>query len=167
MTITLPDEAYARILKSTGEETPVGGYIHSESTELKWAVIWLIKEGTSPLTEKLRLKVYAKEDFTHLLFSSDWASVSDISGFNDNDHWHGRLRFDFNRDHIIFGETYYVAVETQNYTRNADTFYLGLLLDWKEYVYATDADNISSGKILFYGYRHAWDWDIANGYSAS
>lgn len=113
----------------SSEIAHLGGYTVAEDRELKWIRLAVYKHGTAGGTEQMRLGLYSRSDLAGLLFRSDWIDVADFDG---GTYWIGLVRFDFNRQHLDKDIEYHLGIETQNYTRNADTFYLSVVSDWPD-----------------------------------
>lgn len=122
-----PDTGYFFVLSDT--EHYVGAFNLVETTELKHIQTILFIRGTLGGSERLRLNLYGTSEIGSTpIKTSDWLNLSDIGGYTNN--WIGHVFFDFDGTPINPDLTYYVGVESDNYTRNVDTFYLALRLDW-------------------------------------
>lgn len=103
-------------------------FVLPESTQLAHVVLWLRRVGTAGGSERLRLKVCGHVDLSGPLATSDWVTLSALEAMGTN--WLGWARFDFiGRQWLGANRHYYLAVETDQYTRNGTTFYVGALLD--------------------------------------
>ena len=124
---SFPDTLYLKTM-ATGETVAAGGFSVPDAQELRHVVLTVYKHGTAGGTERLRLKVFHDEAQTKTYATSDWATVSEaIEGAT---YWIGRVRFDFGYQNLSAGETYYLGVESDGYTRSGDTFYIAFPLDW-------------------------------------
>jgi hypothetical protein len=126
VSISFRSDQYIKVL-DTGEAYHGATFTVDEAQEIGHVRLVLYKHGTHAGTERLRVKLYHASDLTKLYATSEWSDLADISSLGAN--WIGWLRFDFDREWLSPSETYYLAVETTGYTRNADTFYLGFALD--------------------------------------
>lgn len=135
----------------TGEEVECGGFHVGYHQELKYLLAAVYIQGAASGSEEFRANIYADSAYSKQLYQSDWSALSDISNLGAN--WIGRLRFTFDRKHLNKNLIYYVAVESQNYTRNLDTFYVGLVLDWPLPVNTHNTSGIYAPEISFFGFR--------------
>lgn len=122
-----PEDFYILIKEST--DLSLGSVVSGNNLELAHIRIQLFKHGTIAANTRMRLSIKSNEGASSAIAVSDWANTSDITFFTSGD-WLGRVRFDFARQNISEDTTYYVYLETENYTRNADTDYLGVAYDW-------------------------------------
>lgn len=147
----LPSTAYIKTWDSD-EVVKCGAIDVQDNTNLLYLRVLLYKHGTHGGTEQVRAKVYSDADYSKLMYTSEWADLADIDGLTSSPWW-GWFRFTFARQALNKESTYYVALETQNYTRNADTYYLSHSLDWPV-AQNTQADPSAPGAMMqIYGYR--------------
>lgn len=145
-----PDTAYIKIFNH-GVREKIGSFKTVEDTQLQYIVLTFMRVGAAAGSEQARILVYGSSLVNGTpLATSDWRSISD---FTSGTNAIGRLRFDFNQQHIDKDITYHMAVETQNYTRNGDTFYLAAKLDWPDDVYTTTNALTRGAQIRIIGYR--------------
>ncbi len=147
MGILLPDQAYVKTI-DTGETVLCGGFTLGSETELSNIRVILFKVGTLAGTEQLRARVYGDRAMTKLMHTSDWLNLSAIEDLTAM--WWGWVRFDFERKPLDTVREYFLAIDTQGYTRNADTMFIGLSLDWPTRVNSGDQTAV---KMEIYGYR--------------
>jgi len=146
-----PKDLYIRAM-DTSEEVYLGGYTVSDAMELEYARVWLFKHGTQGGTEQFRIKAYSNALRETPRYTSDWASLSDITDITTDD-WTGWFRMTFNRQNVEAGAVLYLTIEAQNYTRNANVFYVGTGLDWPETTNTQTDTPKAGGKVELYGYR--------------
>ena len=105
-------------------------------------------------SERIRTIVYGDPKYSNALYTSDWADIADIDGLTDDHSWIGWVRTDFNRKNINKGITYYLSCQFDNYTRNGDTFYMGLFYDYPYPVYDAGEDLFFDNCLAFqiFGY---------------
>jgi len=115
------------VVLETGLKQKLGIATIPHELELSHIVLTLYKHGANVGSEQLRINLYANDRYDSPFKSSGWVSIADIEDLSTN--WLGWLRFDFERRNISLNQVVYVEIESQNYTRNADTFYLGIGLD--------------------------------------
>lgn len=151
-TTQYPDEQRVRILGDSGEVQGLGGWKFAEHRELKWMRAMLHIEGTPSGSEQIRLSIYSKSDLGVRLFSSDWVDIADIGA--GGTYWRGRVRFDFDRQFLNKNSRYYLAAETQNYTRTS-SFSIGIEADWNtdKWDPATAGAARTWANLDFYGYK--------------
>jgi hypothetical protein len=146
----LPATAYVKTW-DTAEAVTCGSFDTQDHTDLGHIRLLLYKHGTHGGTERIRLKVYKDSGLTLLLATSEWSALSDIT--NLSTYWWGWLRFDFARQIVNKLSTYYLQLETENYTRNADTYYLSHSLDWPVPQNTQLTAGRPSAAIQIFGYR--------------
>lgn len=128
----------------TGEAPKLGKFKDTRNQELSSIRIDIYIQGVTSLAgnEQIRLKIFADPDHNVLLYTSDWANLSDIEGIGSiTQNYRGQIRIDFNKENINKNIFYYVGAETNNYTRNGETFWIGLAHDFPFPRYATGASN--------------------------
>lgn len=142
-----PEYSFWKIA-DTSEVVLAGGFTFADNQQLHQVIPHVYLHGTLTGTEKIRSKLYLDSALTKVLDTSDWFTLSEIT--NIAQYWRGRIGLTFsNKPYIETTKTYYISFETTGYTRNADTFYIGYLLD--------DFNPVNSGLIGLYaamtGYR--------------
>lgn len=144
--MSLKDFAKVQYVKTidTSEVIKIGSFKDISNGELAHIRLLFYIKGLLSGTEKFRTKVYSDAGFTQLLYTSSWSDFSTASVGN----WLGWIRSDFARENINKNLTYYVSCELTGYTRNADTFYIGVARDWPWPIY----DNSEN---LFYNHPYA------------
>ena len=123
------------------EEPRMGSFNVVNDLELQYIRVLLFISGSTVGNERIRLKIYGDMGSNNILYTSNWSNINDISGLST--YWLGYIRVDFNRENINKDTDYYVRAELDNYTRNGDTFFIGLCHDFPFPIY----DN---GQDLFY-----------------
>mgnify|MGYP001809874110 CR=1 FL=1 len=122
-----PDTGYFFVLNEP--EHYVGAFNLAESIDLKHIQTVLFIRGALGGTEQLRLNLYGTTSISSTpIATSDWFSLSSIGGYTNN--WIGNVFFDFDGAPINPNLDYFVGIESNNYTRNADTFYLAFRMNW-------------------------------------
>ena len=139
------------IVFETGLKEPLGVLDLAADTELSHILLTFFKSGTPVGNERIRLNLYSTDRYESSFVSSGWVNVSDIDGLSAN--WLGWLRFDFTRNGIDSDEQIYVEVETANYTRNGDTFYMGCGTDWPHSFNTYTAADGAPAALQVFGYR--------------
>lgn len=147
----LPATAYIKTWDSD-EVVKLGAVEVEDHTNLLYLRIMLYKHGAHGGTEQVRAKIYSDADYTKLMYTSAWSDLADIEGLTASPWW-GWFRLTFARQALNKEATYYVALETQNYTRNADTFYLSHSLDWPVPQNTQVVPSFPGAMMQFYGYR--------------
>lgn len=66
-------------------------------------------------TEQIRLKV-TRSDFPATPIYSEYFTCASIENFTTNNHWIGKVKFNFARQALNAGSTVTIELETQNYT---------------------------------------------------
>jgi hypothetical protein len=127
---SFPEELYFRVLGDSPGELYLGSYVIGGSGEFYAAILSLYMQGTASGSEGLTLNVYSTFQRDNLLFSSDWSDVADIGSLGSN--WFGKLRFLFDNQ-VAFANAaieYHIFIESRNYIRNGNTFYIATKFDW-------------------------------------
>jgi hypothetical protein len=122
--------------------------------EIGVGYVHIYKHGTLGGSEQIRVKIYKDTGLTQLVDTSAWASLSQRSAQGTYDI--NSIRIDFNSKMLAGGTTYYAVIETQNYTRNSDTFYIGLVLQSTEGWMEPPANTtiaMDAGIFPLFGYR--------------
>lgn len=137
------------------EEFLCGGISGQLNQQLAQIVFVLYKHGAHTGTERMRSKIYHDSALTKLYATSDWFDLADIDT-NPGDgevldtYWRGRVAMTFaSKPWLDSQSTYFVSMEIDNYTRNADTFYMAIMYDWPFPV----NDNQNAISMEIYGYR--------------
>ncbi len=137
----------------TSELVPLGCYKVSTTTELYYAVLDLFKQGTAGGSETLTLRIYGTSAYAGTPIATSAAvSLSTLSGIVAA-NWIGNARFTFaTRPNLNPKLTYFFALATTSYTRNANTYYLGAVLDWPNPINTITGAG-PAAKLALVGYR--------------
>ena len=121
----------------TGVDERMGGFTPVKNAELKHVRIFLYIQGVSSLggSEKIRCVMHAELVNDSPVYTSSFSNISDITNLGST-NWLGFVRIDFNRENLNKNITYFPRIETSNYTRSGDAFFLGLSYDFPSPVYA-------------------------------
>jgi hypothetical protein len=142
-----PDKMQVLVFESTSTQA-LAAFVVPEFTQLKYIPLWLRKVGTAGGSERLRLKVCGHPDLSASLATSDWVTVSTLEAMATQ--WLGWARFDFARQNLYVGRRYYLAIETDSYTRNGTTFYIGAPLELRSPPYANFGEPAPNFVIMGY-----------------
>lgn len=127
----------------TSENVKVGGLKLDTSGELGHIRVLMYIAGILAGSEQIRINICSDAACTKTIYTSDWSDIADITdenGATTTGNWLGWIRTDFNKENLNSAITYYAQVELQNYTRNADTFYIGLAYDFPLPIYDNSED---------------------------
>lgn len=124
---SVSDRLYFKTV-DTSETVHCGNFTLQNDMQLKYARMMIYKHGLTVSNQQFRLKVMPISGVGTAIATSDWFDLIDITTLTAN--WVGFFRFDFNNEFLEEGVQYYLQFETANYTRNGDTDYIGLSLDW-------------------------------------
>lgn len=153
-----PRDQYWKIMGSP--ETWNGGGITFEGRErLKYMRPTMLKVGTDPGASEFRLALFHDDALTNRFSSSAWIKLTEIeSSANVSGTWRCDTAFSFTAaPWLDASKQYFMAVESQGYTRNAAIFYVAFQLDWTYPVNTPNADpNLQRGlKVEVYTERKA------------
>lgn len=116
-----------KIISASGEH--VGSFQVASAISLKHIVLNAYIKGAAGASAKMKLHLYGSTNYDAPLVSSEWVTLADIDGFNGG-NWIGFLRFDFTGHPLNPNYYYQMKLETYGYTRNANTHYISLALDY-------------------------------------
>ena len=133
--VQFPKQQYFRVLE-TDTTTQIGYFNVSEGIEIKHMMLTLLVRGliASPFT--FRVKIYGNNLLETPIFMSNWVTLSvatlvlDADGTQYTQNYFGNIYLDFDGYSLNPNIDYYMAVQTNGYTRNADSFFVGINLDW-------------------------------------
>jgi hypothetical protein len=136
----------------TDEIVRMGSFQVAESLELQYIRLLIYINGTIAGTERIRLRVYSDSGFSNVLYTSDYSSMSSITGLSTR--FLGWVRFSFDREHINKNITYYLTAEIDNYTF-AEPFYIGAMYDFPHPIYDNSENLFYDHPIAFqlFGYK--------------
>lgn len=143
----------------TGEMIKLGGFKLGTSHEIGHMRVLLFINGTLGGSEQLRVNIYSNRGQSKKIFHSSWSSLNNTieneNGTIISGNWLGLLRFDFDRQNINKNFYYYASVESNSYTRNGNTFYLGFAHDYPFPRYSTGANAAYESNLAFeiFGYE--------------
>lgn len=149
---------YIKVM-DTAEIVKLGGFQLSTSNELKYIRVLTFINGTLGGSENLRINIYGDAGHSKKIFSSNWINlnnqIENELGAIVTGNWFGLLRFDFERQNINKNIRYYASVESNSYTRNGDTFYIGFSHDYPFPRYSSGANAAYESNIAFeiFGYE--------------
>lgn len=140
---------------SSGESNVISRFSRPSNTVLSDIRLILYKHGDDTGNETFTAKIKqdlqdntAQISVQSVIATSDTIAINDIEGVTE--YWLGFVRFEFEENvHINASTEYTVEIETANYTRNADTFFLGWALDWPEEL-NTHSQDLPPGYIELY-----------------
>lgn len=125
-----PREQYFRILNSD-EVTRFGYFNVDDGTELRHMMFTIFIRGTIATPFDIRANIYGNDNQVSPIFSSSWATLSMATlepTYTQN--YLGNIYLDFSGYPLNPNINYFMSIETSGYTRNGDTYYIGINLDW-------------------------------------
>ncbi len=126
---TYPKRALVKVFDDD-EIVRCGRFKFVNNFELNYIRGLFLIMGAIPTTQRFRFLVYSNSAYTKLLYTGEWSDFADITiADRTKTSWRGFVRGDFNNEWISNQFSYYIACEIDGYTRNANTFYIGLLFD--------------------------------------
>lgn len=96
----------------------------------------MFKHGTLTNNETLKVIVYARDNYTNPVATSNTIIMSDIT---TDEYWLGRPRFDFNKEQLEYGTSYYAAIQAGSYAPTTGDNYLSYVFDWPLNINANDS----------------------------
>ena len=114
----------------TSEKIKLGTFVLNESAQIGYAQLSIFIQGSISGPEQMRLNVYSDSGYTALRFYSDKINLNQIT-YDTSKGWRGEVLFTFGRQNLNKNFSHYFELECFNYTRNGNTFYLGVC---KEYL---------------------------------
>lgn len=156
-----PEEGYWRTLE-TDTITRFGYFQLLSGTEIRHIMFTFYVNGLIATPFNVRINIYGNDDQAEPIFSSSWATFSSTTIVNNDfdpgipytDNWQGNILFDFPGYPLNPNIKYYMSVETSGYTRVADTFYVGINLDWYSEVNTqVDGPDEAGARIRIVGLR--------------
>lgn len=136
----------------TAETIEIGKFKMVDHQEFRYVRVLLYQNGTPGGTENMQMRLHTGDDLTAVYATSNTVQLSAVT---DN---LSLVRFDFERPNINKNLTYTVSMVVNNYTRNADTYYLGVSYDFPNSTYSTitaSEDNYTSHplKMELFGFK--------------
>ena len=119
------------IVVTDDNPTEAGSLLLGEDIELGHVVCTLQKFGAHSGGETLQVHIYGNRDLSTPIASSDEVPMADIDSLTAS-NWAGKVRFDFDRQHLDSGNTYYFGVQVNNYTFNDGVYFWAYALDWPD-----------------------------------
>lgn len=149
--LPIPKFHVFKTLDSSPTDEKIAGFTPSSTIELAHIVLTLQRVGTEGGSETFTLKVHDTSAYNNVIDTSNTITYSAIK---ESNNYH-RLRFDFNRKILAAGSTYYLEIESANYTRNGDTFYFAVVneSDSAFNSQGSAAANASCAAAAWYGYK--------------
>jgi hypothetical protein len=116
----------------TGELIRCGGFQVADIGEFGYIRVLIYIHGMLGGTEIMRTRVYLDNLHTKLLYTSDWTVPLSTATPGS---WYGWISTEYSGENINPNITYYLEVEFSNYTRNTETFYIGVVRDFPYPIY--------------------------------
>lgn len=129
--LPFPETLYTRVLE-TDENAAMGDYTLADDLELTQIVLRINKQGTALGTESFKIQIFGDTDQTTPVFESTSVTVNDINTDISavlSDNFLADVPFDFSNSNMNAGAKYFLSLKATGYTRNADTFYIGYVMD--------------------------------------
>ncbi len=148
-----PNQQYFIVLP-TDATTGVGYFNLQDGTELKHIMITILQVGVISSPYNLRMKLYSSSSLATPIITSDWATISVatlVPTYTVN--WLGNIYLDFQGNPLNPNLNYFMAVETSGYTLIADTYYVGINLDWYSPVNSSVDSTTAGARIRILGKR--------------
>lgn len=153
--LQFPQTDFFRILE-TDSTTRMGSFQIPVGTELDHMMLTILVKGLIVTTINLRVKIFGSDMNETPEIVSDWVELSVdtlVSSPAYTTGWFGNIYVDFSGEPINPNVTYYMTCETSGYTRNGDTFYMGLNLDWNSPVNTSITPSRAGARVRILGHR--------------
>lgn len=124
-----PKYQYAKVIE-TNELVGLGGFSLTDPaySQVSYVIVNLIKCGTATGSETLSLAIYSDDALTKTHASFTSIQLSSIPDLASKTSW--MLRFTGQNTFLDANKTYYLGLTPSSYTRNGNTYYLALGMDW-------------------------------------
>lgn len=124
-----PQYQYAKVIE-TNEVVGLGSFSLTDPaySQFAYIIVNLIKVGTPGGSESLSVTIYTDEALTKAHAYTSSVLLSSIPDLASKTSW--MLRFTGQNTFLDTNKTYYLGLTPVNYTRNGNTYYLALGLDW-------------------------------------
>jgi len=125
----IPSKMYFKTI-DTGETPHLGTFTLGDDMQINYARLLLFKKALTITTEQLRVVIFSSSSVGvgTAIATSAWSSLIDITNLATN--WIGFIRFTFAGEFLDASSSYFIRLETNNYTAVVDTSYLAVSLDW-------------------------------------
>lgn len=151
-----PDTLYTRVLE-TNETAHMGIYQVQADTELTQIQLRMNKQGTATGSESFKIQIFGDMETDTPLYESTSFTVNqhntDVSFNALTSNWISDWYFDFSNVSLNAGVDYYLFLNASSYTRNADTFYIGFVMDNAEPVLTRNVASKTGGRTLLIGFE--------------
>ena len=149
--LDFPSQLQVNVLDNeVNDAAQLGSFTMTDTTELKNIRTFLVKHGNAGGSEVLRLKLSLSNDVTRASIVSEDITLSEVS---TDEYFVGWFNFDFGRQQLDPDLTYFVFLEYENYTRNADTYYLAYAFDDVFFVNDFNASDDFGAVMQILGFR--------------
>jgi hypothetical protein len=144
--LNFSENLYVKEMDSN-EETGLGGMSPAVNGDLAHMRVFVYIKGTIGGSETIKVNFYGDELTNNLLFSSSKSNLSNINPSPNN--YLGWVKVDFDRQPLNKNITYYPSLQLENYTRNGETYVIGIVYDWPAPTYATGVNIVSNASYGF------------------
>jgi hypothetical protein len=150
--LQFPSVQYFRIFRGNEPVIRGGKFDLSKAMELKHCMVTVVLKGQLQGSERLRMEVYGSNTSSVPIFVSDWAELSGVGAYATS--WIGNIYLDFPTPQPINpASDYFFRFRIENYTRDGDSRYVGVNLDWVSRVNATPENDQAGARIRLIGLR--------------
>lgn len=146
-----PDTLYVRKIE-TNENAAMGDYTLLFDTEMTQIILRISKQGVATGSESFKIQIFGDTNTDTALYESNSVTIDDIdddvsfdavtSGFLAD------VPFDFSNVCLNAGVKYYMTLKLSSYTRNADVFYIGYVMDNAEPILVSSAGSGARAGII-------------------
>jgi len=115
---------------NTGGAVSMGGITAPGDREISNIYLSMVFYRTDLFTDEM-VRLNVSRSIAGDTISSLWVTpASIIDDFTSLNHWVGNVRFDFDRENIIEGESLSVELETANYTHDYSGTQIGAIMNF-------------------------------------
>lgn len=123
ITFNIPSIQWVRVKESDADMVKIGSFEARKNGTVKNIKVGIFKNNC---IGQFRLRIHTSPDCNTNYAVSNWIDIEEIQHLL----FVGNIRFDFDKFVIHDNKTYYVTIESNGYTRNADSEYFSLLFDF-------------------------------------
>ena len=122
ITFNIAQDQWVLVHAGGAEIAAFGSFVPPIEGVLRNIKVGIFKNGC---IGQFRLRLHTSHDYNTNYAVSNWVNIEDIP----YPKFVGNVRFDFSRCVLSKGKTYFVTIESMNYTRDGEVSYMSYLFD--------------------------------------